>query len=132
MASIFTRIINREIPAYILAENEQYISFLDINPLSKGHALAVPKKEVDYIYDLDDDTLAGLHVFAKKVALGIKKVIPCLRIGVTVIGTEVPHAHVHLIPINTLEDMNFTKPKLCLEQVEISEIAKKIREAIEF
>jgi len=115
-----------------LAENERYISFLDINPLSKGHALAVPKKEVDYIYDLDDDTLAGLHVFAKKVALGIKKVIPCLRIGVTVIGTEVPHAHVHLIPINTLEDMNFTKPKLCLEQVEISEIAKKIREAIEF
>ncbi len=131
MASIFTRIINREIPAYIVAEDDNFIAFLDINPLAKGHCLAVPKVEEDYIFDLEDEVIAGLHVFAKKVAKGIKKVIPCLRIGTTVIGTEVPHAHVHLIPINELDDMNFTKPKLCLESDELAQIAKDIKKAIE-
>ncbi|MFY0624964.1 MAG: HIT family protein [Reichenbachiella sp.] len=131
MASIFTRIINRDIPAHIVAENEDYLAFLDINPLAKGHCLAIPKKEVDYIFDLDDETFTGLHLFAKEVAKGIEKVIPCQRIGITVIGTEVPHAHVHLIPINSLDDMNFSQPKLCLEPVEIAKIAKSIREAID-
>jgi histidine triad (HIT) family protein len=127
MVSIFTKIIQREIPAHIVAETDEFIAFLDINPLAKGHCLALPKKEVDYIYDLDDETLAGLNIFAKKVAIAIKKVVPCLRMGVTIIGTEVPHAHIHLIPLNHLDDMNFTKPKMCLENEEIAQIAKDIR-----
>lgn len=130
MASIFTRIINRDIPAQIVAEDDNYLAFLDINPLAKGHTLAIPKKEVDYIFDLDDETMTGLHLFAKKVAKGIEKVISCQRIGMTVIGTEVPHAHIHLIPINTLDDMNFSQPKLCLEAEELSKIAENIRKAI--
>lgn len=131
MASIFTRIINREIPAHIVAETDEFISFLDINPLAKGHCLCIPKKEVDYIYDLDDETLTGLHLFAKKVALGIEKVVECERIGMTVMGLEVPHAHVHLIPINVMDDMNFARPKLCLEQEEFKSLAKSINEAVE-
>lgn len=131
MASIFTRIINREIPAHIVAETEEFIAFLDINPLSEGHCLAVPKQEVDYIYDLDDETLTGLHLFAKKVALGLKKVVPCERIGVTVIGLEVPHAHIHLIPIKIMDDMNFARPKLCLSQEELSSLASKINKEVE-
>lgn len=130
MASIFTRIVNREIPAHIVAENDDFIAFLDINPLSKGHCLAVPKKEVDYIFDLDDSTLQALHLFAKKVALGIKSVIPCERVGVTVIGLEVPHAHVHLIPIQVMDDMNFARPKMCLEQSELNTLAKNIGQAV--
>lgn len=130
MPSIFTKIVNREIPAHVVAENDDFIAFLDINPLVKGHTLAVPKKEIDYIFDLDDETLSGLNVFAKKVAFGIQKVMPCARIGITVIGTEVPHAHIHLIPINSMDDMNFSKPKLCLEAEEIARIAKNIGEAI--
>ncbi len=131
MASIFTKIISREIPAHIVAETDDFISFLDINPLSEGHCLAVPKQEVDYIYDLDDETLTGLHLFAKKIALGLKKVVPCERIGVTVIGLEVPHAHVHLIPIKIMDDMNFARPKLCLSQEELSSLAKKINKEVE-
>ncbi|UXP30664.1 HIT family protein [Reichenbachiella agarivorans] len=130
MASIFTKIINREIPAHIVAETEDYIAFLDINPLVEGHCLAVPKKEVDYIFDLEDDVLLGLHRFAKKVALGIQAVVPCLRVGVTVIGLEVPHAHVHLIPMQSMDDMNFSKPKLCLGKEELSLMAKNIKGAI--
>ena len=130
MASIFSRIIAREIPAHIVAENEQYLAFLDINPLAQGHTLVIPKKEVDYIYDLDDETLAGLHVFAKKVAKGIESVVDCERIGVTVIGLEVPHAHVHLIPINGVNDMNFAQPKLSMTSEEMVAIADKIRNAI--
>ncbi|WP_258101839.1 HIT family protein [Marinoscillum pacificum] len=130
MASIFSRIIAREIPAHIVAENEQYLAFLDINPLAQGHTLVIPKKEVDYIYDLDDETLAGLHVFAKKVAKGIESVIECERIGVTVIGLEVPHAHVHLIPINGVNDMSFAQPKLSMTSEEMVSIADKIRNAI--
>jgi len=129
MASIFTRIINREIPAHIVAEDERYIAFLDINPLTIGHTLVVPKKEVDYLFDLDDDTLGGMNVFSKKVAVAIKKAIPCLRIGVEVIGLEVPHAHVHLIPMNRTEDLNFMRPKLKPTKEELTEVAEKIRKA---
>lgn len=130
MSSIFTKIINREIPAHIVAETDDYLAFLDIGPLTKGHCLAVPKKEVDYIFDLDDETLSGLNLFAKQVSIGIKKAIPCLRVGVTVIGTEVPHAHIHLIPFNTMDDMNFARPKLSLSQEELAEIAAKIKSEV--
>lgn len=130
MASIFTKIINREIPGHIVAEDDKYIAFLDINPLVIGHALVVPKQEVDYIFDLDDETLAGLYVFAKKVAHAIKKVVPCKRIGIAVIGLEVPHAHVHLVPMQTVGDINFTRPKLNPSKEEITEVAEKIRKAI--
>ena len=130
MASIFTKIVNREIPAHIVAEDDKYIAFLDINPLVIGHALVVPKQEVDYIFDLDDETLAGLYVFAKKVAHAIKKVVPCKRVGVCVIGLEVPHAHVHLVPMNTMGDINFTRPKLNPTIEVIAEVADKIRKAI--
>jgi|SRR5690606_7514847 histidine triad (HIT) family protein len=129
MASIFTRIINREIPGHIVAEDDRYIAFLDIMPLVMGHTLVVPKKEVDYIFDLDDDTLAGLHVFSKRVATAIKKVVPCERIGVAVIGLEVPHVHVHLVPMNTMNDINFSKPKLQPGAEALSQMAEKIRQA---
>jgi histidine triad (HIT) family protein len=129
MASIFTRIINREIPGHIVAEDENYIAFLDITPLVPGHTLVVPKKEIDYIFDLDDATLAGLHVFAKKVAHAIKKAIPCNRIGIAVIGLEVPHTHVHLVPMNSMGDVNFSKAKLSPSKEELAEVADKIRKA---
>jgi len=124
--SIFSKIISGDIPCYKIAEDENYFAFLDINPLVKGHTLVVPKIETDYIFDLEDDTLSGLHVFSKRVAKAIKQVVPCNRIGVTVIGLEVPHAHIHLIPINGISDMNFAKPKLKLSKEEFASIAKKI------
>jgi histidine triad (HIT) family protein len=127
MASIFTRIINGEIPCYKVAEDENYFAFLDIFPLAKGHVLVVPKKEVDYIFNLEDDLLAGLTVFAKKVALAIEKSVPCVRVGVAVIGLEIPHAHIHLVPLNHIEDINFSRPKLKLEKEELEEIAEAIR-----
>ncbi len=130
MASIFTKIINREIPAYILAEDERYIAFLDINPLVVGHTLVVPKKEVDFIFDLDDETLTGLHLFSKKVALAIRKSIPCKRVGVAVIGLEVPHTHVHLVPMNSIGDLNFTRSKLNPSKEELAAAAEKIRMAM--
>jgi histidine triad (HIT) family protein len=130
MASIFTRIVNREIPAYIVAEDERYLAFLDINPLVTGHVLVIPKKEVDYIFDLDDDTLADLNVFAKKVAGAIRKAIPCQRVGVAVIGLEVPHAHVHLVPLNTMGDINFSRPKLTPSKEALAETAEKIRKSL--
>lgn len=129
MASIFTKIINGDIPSYKVAENDDYFAFLDIQPLVKGHVLVVPKKEVDYIFDLDNDTLSGLMSFAKSVAKKMDKVLECKRIGVTVIGLEVPHAHVHLIPINGVADMDFGKEKLSLESDEMEKIAQSIREA---
>ncbi len=129
MGSIFTKIINREIPAHIVAEDDRYLAFLDINPLVMGHTLVIPKKEVDYIFDLDDDTLAGLHLFAKKVALAIGKSFPCERVGVAVVGLEVPHTHVHLVPINSMDDLNFTRPKLKPSQDELKAAAQKIRAA---
>ncbi len=127
MASIFTRIINGEIPCYKIAENEYCFAFLDINPLVKGHTLVVPKQEVDYLFDLDDKVLSEMMVFSRGLAHAIKKVIPCNRIGVTVIGLEVPHAHIHLIPINGINDMNFERPKLNLSSEEFAGIAAKIR-----
>jgi histidine triad (HIT) family protein len=130
MSSIFTKIINGEIPSYKIAEDANYYAFLDINPLAKGHTLVIPKKEIDYIFDVDDQTLGGMMIFAKKVAKAIEKVIPCERIGVTVIGLEVPHAHIHLIPMNGIHDMEFSKPKLKLNKEEFQEIAAKIKELV--
>lgn len=129
MASIFTRIIRGEIPCYKIAENENYFAFLDISPLSKGHTLVVPKKEVDYIFDLDEQTYAGLMLFAQKVALAIGQAVPCLRVGIAVIGLEVPHAHVHLIPLHS-GSINFSDPKLKLEKEEFERIAVAIRERL--
>ncbi|MEQ9303283.1 MAG: HIT family protein [Marinoscillum sp.] len=131
MSSIFSKIVSGDIPAYKLAEDERYLAFLDINPLVMGHTLVIPKKEVDYIFDLDNDTLAGLHVFARKVAKAIEQVVECERIGVTVIGLEVPHAHVHLIPINGVGDMNFNQPKLSPTQEEMVQITEKIKSALD-
>jgi len=127
MSSIFTKIINREIPASIIAEDDDHIAFLDINPLTYGHTLVVPKKEVDYMYDLSDAELTTLNLFAKKVAIAIKKAIGCNRVGITVIGLEVPHAHIHLIPINTMDDMNFARPKLTLPTQKAFDIAEQIK-----
>lgn len=126
MASIFTKIINREIPAYIVAEDERFIAFLDINPLVMGHCLVVPKKEVDYIFDLEDEILAELSLFSKKVAKAIKKAVPCIRIGVAVIGLEVPHTHIHLVPLNSMNDINFNKPKLNPSKEALEEMKEKI------
>lgn len=127
MATIFSRIITGEIPCYKIAEDDRFFAFLDINPMSKGHTLVVPKVEEDYIFSLDDKTLADMILFAKKVALAIEKAVPCVRIGVAVIGLEVPHAHIHLIPINKESDMNFKNPKLKLSTEEMTEIANDIR-----
>ncbi|MFT4984828.1 MAG: histidine triad (HIT) family protein [Flavobacteriales bacterium] len=127
MASIFTKIINGEIPAHIVAENDNYFAFLDINPLVEGHTLVIPKTEVDYIFDLDDAVLSGLMLFAKKVAKQIESVIPCERIGVTVIGLEVPHAHVHLVPMNQMSDMNFSNPKKKFTTEQLTRTAAKIK-----
>ena len=131
MPTIFSKIISREISGHIVAEDDRFIAFLDIMPLVMGHVLVVPKKEIDYIFDIDDDALAAMHVFAKKIAHAIKKAVPCKRIGVAVIGLEVPHAHIHLIPINTVGDINFTRPKLTPTQVELTEVSTKIRLAFE-
>jgi histidine triad (HIT) family protein len=127
MASIFTKIINREIPAEIIAEDENCIAFLDIMPLVKGHVLVVPKKEVDYIFDMEPGDLAGLHIFAQRVAKVMDKTIKCTRIGVAVIGLEVPHVHIHLVPLRTMDDINFTRPKLKLTSEELAEVADSIR-----
>lgn len=128
MASIFTRIVNGEIPSYKVAENDRFYAFLDINPLQKGHTLVVPRKEVDEFFTMDDDTLSEMIIFAKNVAEKIKKTFPCNRVGMTVIGLEVPHAHIHLIPINAEKDMNFRSPRLTLEPDELAEISKRLRE----
>jgi len=128
--TIFSRIISGEIPCYKIAEDERFFAFLDINPLSKGHTLVVPKLEVDYIFNLEDEMLSGMILFAKKVALAIEKSVPCVRVGVAVIGLEVPHAHIHLIPFNKESDMNFKNPKLKINPDEMTEIAKEIRSHI--
>lgn len=130
MPSIFSKIVTGEIPSYKVAENDQFLAFLDIFPLTKGHTLVIPKKEVDYIFDLDDETYLGLMDFSKKVAIAIKKTIPCNRLSMQVIGLEVPHAHVHLIPINTMSDCNFSNPKLQLSKEEFEAIAASIRQNV--
>lgn len=126
MATIFSRIIAGEIPSYKVAEDDNYYAFLDINPLTKGHTLVVPKKEVDYLFDLDDETLAGMILFAKKVAARIKQEIACARVAVVVLGMEVPHAHIHLIPIQSENDVDFHREKLHLSPEEFQEIADKL------
>lgn len=130
MASIFTKIINREIPGHIVAENDDFIAFLDINPLVMGHTLVVPKQEIDYIFDLDDKTFSGLNLFCKKVGLAIERVVPCERIGIAVIGLEVPHTHVHLIPLNSMDDINFSRPKLNPGEVELADVAARIKSSV--
>ncbi len=127
MATIFTKIVNGEIPAHKVAETEDYLAFLDINPLARGHTLVIPKEETDYIFDIEDKHLAGLMAFSKRVSRAIEAVVPCERIGLSVIGLEVPHAHIHLIPINKVEDMSFTKEKLSVEEEELAELASEIR-----
>lgn len=127
MSSIFTKIINREIPGHIVAEDDNFIAFLDINPLVKGHCLVVPKVEVDYIFDMDDQRLADLMVFSKKIAKGIKQAVPCLRVGVAVIGLEVPHTHIHLVPLNSMNDINFSQPKLSPSNEELKSTAEAIK-----
>jgi histidine triad (HIT) family protein len=128
--SVFTKIINGEIPSYKIAEDEHYLAFLDVFPLKKGHTLIVPKKEVDYLFDLDSETYLGLMDFSKKIATAIKLAFPCNRIGMAVIGLEVPHAHLHLIPINTMNDMNFSNTKLTITKEEFDECANRIKSFI--
>ncbi|EJF53084.1 HIT family hydrolase, diadenosine tetraphosphate hydrolase [Saprospira grandis DSM 2844] len=130
MPSIFSKIIAGEIPAYKLAETANFLAFLDISPVEKGHALVIPKKEVDYIFDLEDEELAQLHLFAKKVALAMEKVVPCKRIGMAVVGLEVPHVHIHLIPLQDLGSINFTKERVQLSQEEFANLAQKIQLAL--
>lgn len=129
--TVFSKIISGEIPSYKVAENLDFYAFLDINPLTKGHVLVVPKKEEDYIFDLDNQTLGDMMVFSKQVAIALKKAIPCKRVGVTVIGLEVPHAHIHLIPITKESDIHFNNPKLSLTSDEFQEIAAAIAKHIE-
>jgi histidine triad (HIT) family protein len=130
MASIFTRIVNGEIPCHKIAETEEYFAFLDIRPMAKGHTLVIPKKEVDYIFDLEDAQLTGLHLFAKKVAKALESVVPCKRIGIAVIGIEVPHVHIHLIPLNSLQDITFTKAPVEVSPSEMAEIAAEVAKVL--
>lgn len=127
MASIFSRIVAGEIPSYKVAEDERFYAFLDINPLVKGHTLVIPKREVDYIFDLTDDELAGIHLFARRVAIAIQRAFPCRKVGEAVIGLEVPHAHIHLIPMQKESDMLFSNPKLQLSSEEFAAVAEAIR-----
>lgn len=130
MASIFTKIVKGEIPAYKIAEDENFLAFLDVFPLSKGHVLVIPKQEIDSIFDLSDESYANLWLFAKKTAKALKRAMPCKRVGITVIGLEVPHAHIHLIPLQNVEDINFSKPKLKVEDAEMKGIAENIKEQL--
>lgn len=126
MASIFTKIVAGQIPSYKIVEDDRFFAFLDINPLAKGHTLVIPKKEIDYLFDIDDDTLAAMTIFAKRVAMAIEKTIVCKRIGVAVLGLEVPHAHIHLVPLNSEADINFANPRVKLTADEFSKLAQEI------
>ena len=128
MASIFTKIVKGEIPAYKIAEDENFLAFLDVFPLAKGHVLVIPKQEIDSIFDLSDESYTNLWLFAKKTAKALKRAMPCKRVGIAVIGLEVPHAHIHLIPLQNVEDINFSKPKLKVEDAEMKGIAENIKE----
>ena len=130
MSTIFTKIIQWEIPCNKIAENDTCFAFLDINPLVLGHVLVIPKKEVDYLFDLDDDLLTELNLFAKTIAIALKKAIPCVRVGTAVIGLEVPHTHIHLIPLQTMDDINFTRKELSPTPLELKEVASKIRKEL--
>jgi histidine triad (HIT) family protein len=130
MAGIFARIASGEIPSYKIAEDERFFAFLDINPLVKGHVLVIPKQEIDYIFDIDEDVYKDLWQFALKVAKAVKQVVPCIKVGVAVIGLEVPHAHIHLVPLNAMDDINFSRPKLTLPPDEMKQLAKEIAAAV--
>lgn len=127
MSSIFSRIVAGEIPAHKVAETDKYLAFLDVNPVKRGHTLCIPKSEVDYVFDLDDDVYIGLMLFAKQVALGVRSAFPCVRVGVAVVGLEVPHAHVHLIPLDSVDDMRFDKPRTPPSAAELARDAEAIR-----
>ncbi|HWW38306.1 HIT family protein [Pedobacter sp.] len=127
MASIFSKIVNREIPAHIVAETTEFLAFLDVSPLTMGHVLVIPKKEIDYIFDMDEESYFGLTLFAKIVAQGLKKAFPCVKVGMAVIGLEVPHVHIHLIPMNNVSDMNFSREKLKPSQEELEAAASRIK-----
>ena len=130
MESIFSKIVSGEIPSFKVAETLEYLAFLDVNPLVEGHLLVIPKIEVDYIFDMDSESYVGLMMFAQIVAKALKKAIPCRKIGVTVIGLEVPHVHVHLLPMNTMDDINFSRPKLTLSDEKLAQIVERIREQL--
>lgn len=130
MPSIFSKIVAGEIPCYKIAEDEKHLAFLDIFPLVKGHVLVIPKQEVDKYFDLDDATISSLNLFAKKVAIAIEKAIPCLRVGVAIIGLEVPHAHIHLVPLNSMRDIDFSQPKQKFSPEEMAEVAARIRQEL--
>ena len=130
MSTIFTKIINREIPAYVISENSKFIAFLDTNPLSIGHTLVVPKKEIDHFFDLDDDFLSEILLFSKKISQAIKKITRCNRVGLSVIGLEIPHAHLHLVPLNEMNDIDFRKKKISFKDSEFYDICKKIQSEI--
>lgn len=128
MASIFSKIVAGEIPCYKILEDDKHLAFLDVFPLVKGHVLVIPKQEVDYYFDLDDNAITALNLFAKKVALALKKAVPCLRVGVAVVGLEVPHVHIHLVPLNQMGDINFSNPKQKFSSEEMEAIAANIRQ----
>ncbi len=130
MATIFSKIIKGDIPSYKIAEDDKYFAFLDINPLSEGHTLVIPKKETDYIFDLEDEQLAGLHLFAKRVAKAVERAVPCSRIGMAVVGLEVPHAHIHLVPINSIEDLSFARPRQKFTGEEFVDTAERIKKEL--
>lgn len=130
MATIFSKIVSGEIPCYKIAETNDFLAFLDINPVKEGHVLVIPKREIDYYFDLDDELFIGLNLFTKIVADAIKKAIPCKKVGVAVVGLEVPHAHVHLIPIDSIDDLNFSKPRIQISPEQLDLIAQKIREKL--
>ncbi|MBG6236525.1 histidine triad (HIT) family protein [Pedobacter sp. CAN_A7] len=127
MATIFSKIVSGEVPAHVVAETTEFLAFLDVNPLTMGHVLVIPKKEIDYLFDMDEESYFGLTLFAKIVAGGVKKAFPCLKVGMAVIGLEVPHVHIHLIPMNAVSDMNFSKEKLTPTEEQLAEAAAKIR-----
>ena len=127
MASIFSKIVDREIPAHIVAETTEFLAFLDVSPLTMGHVLVIPKKEIDYIFDMDEESYFGLTLFAKIVAQGLKEAFPCVKVGMAVIGLEVPHVHIHLIPMNNVSDMNFSREKLKPTDEELADAAAKIK-----
>jgi histidine triad (HIT) family protein len=130
MAGIFARIASGEIPSYKVAENDRFFAFLDINPLAKGHVLVIPKQEIDYIFDIEDEMYRDLWLFSMKVAKAIKEVVPCIKVGIAVIGLEVPHAHIHLVPLNTMDDINFSRPKMSFPAEEMKQMAEEIAAAI--
>jgi histidine triad (HIT) family protein len=130
MAGIFARIASGEIPSYKIAEDDRFFAFLDINPLAKGHTLVIPKQEIDYLFDMDEETYKDLWQFARKIAIAIKQVVPCIKVGVAVIGLEVPHTHIHLVPLNTMDDINFSRPKLTFPADEMKQLAKEIADKV--